>query len=74
MKTQKNISRVERDAFYMHRVTQCVENSYFKKRPKPKEYKITLFSAKLNKKNFFPQASVNTDFSYIKLATLAINT
>lgn len=51
LKPKRNIYRIERDAFYMHQVTQCVENPVLKK-SKPKEYKITLFSVKLNKSFF----------------------
>ena len=40
-KPKRNISRVERDAFYKHQVTMCGKiHIFLKKKPKLKEYKI----------------------------------
>lgn len=66
-----NISGVEQNAFYMHCLIMCGISTFFKSL---NQRNIKLFYFLLNLTKVLFKASVNTNFAYVQLAILAINT
>lgn len=76
LKPKRNIYRIERDAFYMHQVTQCGENPHFLKSLNQKNMKLLYFLLNLtkaflflsfSKQRFLLYKTCNTGYKHISI-------